>query len=115
VSARKRDVIVVSGYDVNPTDVEKLAEAIAGVRRGSAAAVSLTNCQEDDAVAIVVESPCWSDEPCVRQIRGNIDREVSRRFGIAAAMILIVEPGMVPKTASGELERSLIRKLLPSQ
>jgi fatty-acyl-CoA synthase len=114
VCGRKKDMIIMSGRNIYPTDLERAAEAVAGVRRGSAVAVSLTAGQPGEAFAIVVESHSWRDDSSVRQIRGKIGQEVYRQFGIAPAKILVVEPGMVPKTPSGKLQRGLVRGLLPS-
>jgi fatty-acyl-CoA synthase len=114
VCGRKKDMIIMSGRNIYPTDLERAAEAVAGVRRGSAVAVSLTTGQTGEAFAIVVESLSWRDNSSVRRIRGEIGQEMYRGFGIAPAMILVVEPGMVPKTPSGKLQRGLVRVLLPT-
>jgi fatty-acyl-CoA synthase len=114
VCGRSKDVIVMSERNIYPTDLERAAEAVAGVRRGSAVALSLSSGQADEAVAIVVESHSWRVDSSGRKVRGQIGHEVYRRFRIAPAMILVVEPGMVPKTPSGQLQRGLVRLLLPS-
>ncbi len=114
VCGRNMDVIIVSGRNIYPTDLERAAEAVAGVRRGSAVAVSLTAGQTSESFAIVVESHRWRDHSSVRRIRGEIGQEVYRRFGIAPAMIMVVEPGMIPKSPSGKRQRCLVRVLLPS-
>jgi fatty-acyl-CoA synthase len=113
VCGREKDMIIVAGRNIYPTELERATEAVAGVRRGSAVAVSLTAAQTSETVAIVAESHSWRDHSSVRRIRGEIGREVYRQFGVAPAMILVVEPGMVPKTPSGKLQRSLVRALLP--
>jgi fatty-acyl-CoA synthase len=114
VCGRNEDMITVSGRTIYPTDLERATEAVAGVLRGSTVAVSLTaGHQTSDSVAIVVESHSWCDQSSVRRIRAEIGREVYRQFGVAPAMILVVEPGMVPKTPFGKLQRGLVRALLP--
>jgi fatty-acyl-CoA synthase len=67
VCGRNKDMIIVSGRNIYPTDLERAAEAVAGVRRGSAVAVSLTAGQTGESFAIVAESHRWRDDSSMRR------------------------------------------------
>jgi acyl-CoA synthetase (AMP-forming)/AMP-acid ligase II len=93
---RADEIIVVRGRNIEPSTIESAAWGAS--RSGLAAAVP----DGEGGVAVVMEIPPGSDPE--RQAQ-DVRRKVTQAVGIGPARVLIVEPGSLPKTASGKLRR----------
>jgi long-chain fatty acid adenylase/transferase FadD26 len=112
VTGRLKDLIVVDGRNHYPQDVEATAqEAHPAVRRDRLAAFSVPG-GSGERVVVVVEhvravSLAEIDVPgVVRAVRAA----VSERHGLRLAEVVLVAPGVVPRTSSGKVSRSLTRE-----
>ena len=56
VCGRVKDVIIMGGRNIYPTDIERVAEAVDGVRAGNAVAVRWTTSGGRESFAVAVES-----------------------------------------------------------
>lgn len=106
VCGRVKDVIVMAGRNVYPTDIERAASRVHGVRPGCAVAVRLDAGRSRESFAVVVESNDWNDENQVRRIRRDIAHEVISEVDVRPRRVAVLAPGMVPKTPSGKLRRA---------
>ena len=104
VCGREKDVIVLGGRNVQPDELEELAGAVEGVRRGSVIAFGLA----DETVERVVVVAEWRGGD-VGKARSEIGRVLGRELGITPADVVLVEPGTAPKTSSGKLMRGAAR------
>jgi fatty-acyl-CoA synthase len=105
VCGRIKDVIIVGGRNVFPEDIERAAAAIEGIRAGNVIAFGVEGRKGKEAVVVVAETK--SDDP--HPIREAVAKGVMEAVGIPAEEIVLVEPGSLPKTSSGKLQRSLCR------
>lgn len=106
VCGRVKDVIVMAGRNVYPTDIERAASRVHGVRPGCAVAVRLDAGRSRESFAVVVESNDSNDEDQVRRIRRDIAHEVISEVDARPRRVAVLAPGMVPKTPSGKLRRA---------
>jgi fatty-acyl-CoA synthase len=79
VCGRVKDVIIMAGRNIYPTDIERAAGRVEGVRRGCAVAVRLNAGRQREAFAVAVESNTFEDRTDVRRIQHQVAHEVSRR------------------------------------
>jgi fatty-acyl-CoA synthase len=105
VCGRIKDVIIVGGRNVYPQDVEKAVSDVDGVRTGNVIAFGVDGRHGAQNVIVVAEVRTDRLEDLVREIT----RTVTDSVGIPPKEVVLVEPGTVPKTSSGKLQRSACR------
>ncbi len=105
VCGRIKDVIIVGGRNVFPEDVERAVSSIEGVRAGNVIAFGVENTKGRESLVVVAESK--SDDPTL--VTKLVTERVREAVGLPAADVVLVEPGSLPKTSSGKLQRSLCR------
>ena len=107
VCGRVKDVIIMGGRNILPTDIERAAESVPGVRAGNAVAVSWTASGGRESFAVLVESRS-DDEHLADAVRSAVTTAVGAR----PAQVQVLSPGTLPKTPSGKLQRTAARALL---
>ena len=111
VCGRAKDVIVIAGNNIYPTDIERAACAVPGVRAGNAAAVRIDAGDGRESFAVLAESKQADDPAEAERIRAEIALRVSQAVGYNARAVLVLPPGSVPKTGSGKLQRGKAAEL----
>ncbi|KAA0079083.1 long-chain fatty acid--CoA ligase [Mycolicibacterium sp. P9-64] len=106
VCGRVKDVIIMAGRNVYPTDIERAAARVSGVRQGCAVAVRLNAGQTRESFAVAVESKEHEDPAEVRRIERQVAHEVVAEVDVRPRNVVVLEPGMIPKTPSGKLRRA---------
>ena len=106
VCGRVKDVIIMAGRNIYPTDIERAAGRVAGVRPGCAVAVRLDAGHSRETFAVAVESNAWQDPAEVRRIEHQVAHEVVAEVDVRPRNVVVLGPGTIPKTPSGKLRRS---------
>jgi fatty-acyl-CoA synthase len=106
VCGRVKDVIIMAGRNIYPTDIERAATRVSGVRPGSAVAVRLEAGHPRETFAVAVESDNWQNPADVRRIEQQVAHEVVAEVDVRPRNVVVLEPGMIPKTPSGKLRRA---------
>ena len=105
VCGRVKDVIIMAGRNIYPTDIERAASRVQGVRPGCAVAVRLHAGHPRETFAVAVESNTWEDPAEVRRVERQVAHEVVAEVDVRPRNVVVLEPGMIPKTPSGKLRR----------
>jgi fatty-acyl-CoA synthase len=106
VCGRVKDVIIMAGRNIYPTDIERAAGRVDGVRPGCAVAVRLEAGHSRETFAVAVESNAFEDPVEVRRIEHQVAREVLREVDMRPRNVVVLGPGTIPKTPSGKLRRA---------
>ncbi len=106
VCGRVKDVIIMAGRNIYPTDIERAAGRVEGVRPGCAVAVRLDAGHSRETFAVAVESNAWEDPAEVRRIEKQVAHEVFAEVDARPRNVVVLGPGTIPKTPSGKLRRS---------
>jgi fatty-acyl-CoA synthase len=106
VCGRVKDVIIMAGRKIYPTDIERAAARVSGVRPGCAAAVRLNAGLHRETFAVAVESKAWQEAAEVRRIERQVAHEVFAEVDMRPRNVVVLEPGTIPKTPSGKLRRA---------
>ena len=106
VCGRVKDVIIMAGRNIYPTDIERAASRVHGVRPGCAVAVRLHAGHPREMFAVAVESNAWEDPAEVRRVERQVAHEVVAEVDVRPRNVVVLEPGMIPKTPSGKLRRA---------
>jgi fatty-acyl-CoA synthase len=112
VCGRAKDVIIMAGRNIYPTDVEHAAQRVAGVRAGCAAAVRLDAGHSRESFAVAVESNQVDDPVQVRRIKHGVAHEVVTEVAARPRNVVVLAPGAIPKTPSGKLRRAYALSLV---
>lgn len=106
VCGRVKDVIIMAGRNIYPTDIERAAGRVEGVRPGCAVAVRLDAGHSRETFAVAVESNSWEDPAECRRLEQQVAHEVVGEVGVRPRNVVVLGPGTIPKTPSGKLRRS---------
>jgi len=106
VCGRVKDVIIMAGRNIYPTDIERAACRVDGVRPGCAVAVRLDAGHSRETFAVAVESNAWEDPAEVRRIEHQVAHEVVAEVDLRPRNVVVLGPGTIPKTPSGKLRRA---------
>ena len=101
---RMKDMIIVGGRNVFPEDVERSVSEVEGVRAGNVIAFGINGTRREK---VVVVAEARTDD--LDGVRSGVAARIRQTIGMAADDIVLVDPGSLPKTSSGKLQRSLCR------
>jgi fatty-acyl-CoA synthase len=106
VCGRLKDVIIMAGRNIYPTDIERAAARVTGVRPGCAVAVRLDAGLSRETFAVAVECKEFDDQQQVRRVERQVAHEVFAEVDVRPRNVVVLAPGMIPKTPSGKLRRA---------
>lgn len=112
VCGRVKDVIIMGGRNIYPTDIERAASTVDGVRAGNVVAVRLEAGERRESFAVAVESRLAGDPETERGIRSQVAARVVDAVGVRPLKVVVLPPGTLPKTPSGKLRRTATRTLI---
>lgn len=112
VCGRVKDVIIMAGRNIYPTDVERAAARVDGVRAGCAVAVRLDSGHSRESFAVAVESKGFDDPTEVCRIERQVIHEVVAEVEARPRRVVVLAPGTIPKTPSGKLRRNRALSLI---
>lgn len=110
VSGRRKDLIIVSGANHYPQDVEWTAEvACPALRPGNIAAFAMAESVGESVVLAAELAPTWKGPVEAVTFALAIDEALSRDHGLRLSALLLLAPGTLPKTSSGKVQRGRCR------
>ena len=112
ICGRVKDLIIMGGRNIYPTDVERVAETVEGVRAGNAVAVRWTTSGGRESFALAVESRHAGDADAAERIAAQVRSAVTAAIGVRPAQVTVLPVGTLPKTPSGKLKRSAATVLI---
>jgi fatty-acyl-CoA synthase len=102
----------MAGRNIYPTDVERAAGRVVGVRAGCVAAVRVDAGHSRESFAVAVESNNVDDPAQVRRIKHEVAHEVVTEVAARPRNVVVLAPGAIPKTPSGKLRRAYALSLI---
>ncbi|CAB9508021.1 D-alanine--D-alanyl carrier protein ligase [Seminavis robusta] len=108
VTGRSKDLIIINGKNYYPSDVELSIDDAFGdvIRPGRTSAFQ----HGEDSLGITVEGRKDFDKSENEDLAVQIANHVSQFHGLFASEVVVLKLGVTPKTTSGKLKRSEIRR-----
>ncbi|HEX5142656.1 MAG TPA: long-chain-fatty acid--ACP ligase MbtM [Mycobacterium sp.] len=107
VCGRRKEVIHLAGRNLFPTEIERVAATVAGIRVGGVVATDVA-LGGRNGLAIVAEYRGEGHHQAKRQVLECVAAEC----GVVASKVELVDPGALPRTTSGKLRRTAVRDQL---
>jgi fatty-acyl-CoA synthase len=111
VTGRSKDLIVKSGRNIIPQEVEAAAADVPGVRRGCIAAFGAVDRDSGTERLVVVAETRAVEAEEMSRIEAEVMSRVDAVLGIPADKVVLVPPQSIPKTSSGKIRRNATRSL----
>jgi acyl-CoA synthetase (AMP-forming)/AMP-acid ligase II len=106
---RMKDLLIIGGRNFVPSDIERVVCELPGVRYGAVVAFGIRGTDATDELYLVVGAEPRSSLD--GDLRHLVADRVHERFGLSARDIVLVKPGVVPRTSSGKIRRMACREL----
>lgn len=108
VTGRLKDLIIIRGRNHYPHDIEwTVQQSRPELRPGCGAAFSV---EEDDQERLaIVQEVEYRLQPDVEEVASAIRRAVAEAHEVEVHAVVLIEPGTLPKTSSGKIERHACR------
>ncbi|MFL8988772.1 non-ribosomal peptide synthetase [Pseudomonas sp. QLc11A] len=113
ITGRLKDMLIVRGHNLYPQDIEQTVEReVEVVRKGRVAAFAVTvDGQEGIGIAAEISRSVQKILPPEALIKA-IRQAVAEAYQEAPSVVVLLNPGALPKTSSGKLQRSACRSRL---
>ncbi|HWL86502.1 MAG TPA: fatty acyl-AMP ligase [Polyangiaceae bacterium] len=115
ICGRIKEVIIVNGRNYYPQDMEWEASKVEGVRKGSVIAFGARHPSGIEAdrerVVIAFEMQDAQDVALAQRASKEVRKSVQEGLGLTVDDVVALNPGTLPKTSSGKLQRAKTRSL----
>jgi len=106
ICGRSKDVIIMGGRNLYPTDIERAAMSVEGVRAGNAVAVRIDAGSRRERFAVVLESKLAGDAAEESRLAKNVAARVRGAVDVRPYAVVVLPAGALPKTPSGKVKRA---------
>ncbi len=113
ITGRIKDLIIIRGINHYPQDIEHTVQALhPALRQNCGAAFSVPDVTGEETLVMVQEVERTERHRIdAAEMKGLIREAVADQHELFARHIVLILPGLLPKTTSGKIQRSLTRKL----
>ncbi|CAA0094331.1 Long-chain-fatty-acid--[acyl-carrier-protein] ligase MbtM [Mycolicibacterium vanbaalenii] len=108
VCGRIKELITVAGRNLFPSEVERVAAQVRGVRDGAVVAVGTDGDSARQGLIVAAEFR----GPDEAGARADLVQRVASQCGVVPAEVVFLAPGSLPRTSSGKLRRLEVRQNL---
>ena len=110
VWGRAKEIICVAGRNIFPSEVERVAAQVSGVREGAVVAVGTPPGSLRPGLWVAAEFR-GRDQAAARSA---VTQRVAAVCGVAPTSVMLLAPGSLPRTSSGKLRRLEVQRQFAS-
>jgi len=114
VTGRVKDLIILGGKNVTPTDVEEVVDHVGGVRYSAAVGIDSERTGSQRLHIVAEVRGDGGDREALSALVREIVQRVHRARGHRPAKVLLVRPSTIPKTSSGKIQRARLVEMIAS-
>ncbi|XP_070044660.1 uncharacterized protein [Nicotiana tomentosiformis] len=116
ITGRIKDLIIVAGRNIYPSDIEKTVEsssellrpgccAVIGVPEETLSSKGVSVPDHSDQVGLVVIAELRDGKPVSKDVAEEIKARVAEEHGVTLASVKLIKPRTISKTTSGKIKR----------
>ncbi len=109
VIGRAKNIIIHSGRNLAPQEVEEIVDAVPAVRRSAAVGVDRGRLEGEQLYVFAEIRPRTAEGDRPEVVRTIVER-VHRRLGLRPARAYLLRPRAIPRTANGKIRHSELRE-----
>jgi acyl-CoA synthetase (AMP-forming)/AMP-acid ligase II len=102
---RLKDLVIVAGRSYSPSDIERVAEAVDGVRSGRSVAFGIPDHELGTESLVVVAEVQPRTPGELQNLVDQVRTEVTEQIGLTPVDVRLLKPGSLSRTSSGKLMR----------
>src|SRR6185436_216160 len=111
ITGRIKDVIIRAGQHIAPHEIEEAVGAIPGLRKNGVAAFGVTDPASGTERVVILAETDGINPPAQAALKVHAQEVATHIVGGPPDEVVLVQPGTVPKTASGKIRRAAARDL----
>jgi acyl-CoA synthetase (AMP-forming)/AMP-acid ligase II len=106
VTGRRKELIVIHGRNYYPQDIEEAARrSDPALCDGAGSAFSIETTAGEEAVLVFELTRRALQNIATRQVTAAVMSEIFRDLGLRLHDVVLVQPGGIPRTTSGKIQR----------
>ena len=102
---RLKDLVIVAGRCYSPSDIERAAEQVPGVRAGRSVAFGVTDAELGTESLVVLAEVQPRSETDLMELADAVRTTVAEQIGLSPKDVCLLKPGSLARTSSGKLMR----------
>ena len=102
---RLKDLVIVAGRSYSPSDIERAAELVDGVRAGRSVAFGITDIQLGTESLVVLAEVQPRSPAELLELADAVRTTVAEHVGLSPKEVRLLKPGSLARTSSGKLMR----------
>jgi len=114
VAGRDKETLIVNGANFHNSEIEAAAEEVKGISVSFTAACAVRPLGQSQEKLAVFVCPIVKSDQQVKAILREVQNSVAKRTGVKPDYLIPVEPGDIPKTAIGKIQRKQLVKRFES-
>jgi 1-acyl-sn-glycerol-3-phosphate acyltransferase len=111
ITGRRKDLIIKAGRNLVPQEIEEVAAAVDGIRKGCVAAFGVDHPQLGTESLVVVAETRELDPARHDALAAAVTDRVAAAVMVPPDAVVLVPPGSVPKTSSGKIRRADTKRM----
>ena len=111
VTGRIKDIVIRAGRQSSPHEIEEAVGAIPGLRKNGVAAFGVADPASGTERVVILAEVDGSNPLAEAALKVRAQEAATHVFGSPPDEVVLVQPGTVPKTASGKIRRAAARDL----
>ena len=107
ITGRMKDLIILNGKNHHPQSIEWVVGEVPGVRKGNVVAFSRPGASSEELVVALETRLDPSEHEALHK---EVGMAIQKQLSLRASDLVMLEPGTLPKTSSGKLQRRKARQ-----
>lgn len=106
ITGRKKDIIIKTGRNLYPAEIEELTAEVQDIRKGCVVAFGINDPKKGTEKLIIVAETHDNKPADPDSIKRAINEKILTALDVLPDQIILVPPRTIPKTSSGKLQRA---------